>query len=335
MKNQIYLTLAFCSLLPFSLSRHTFAQTCVSTISQTEGPYYRTPNPETTEMRIGTDAPALTMRGRVVDQNCNPLPWTWVAIWHADLTGAYDNTAPFDRYRATFFTDANGEFAFHTIVCGLYPGRTRHIHWKVDGANTAVLTTQTYFPNVPQNATDGLYNAALLMQETILPDGTHDDFFQFVVPTSGACTGATITANPAPLSVNPGETAVFTANGAGSTPRTYRWYRDGVEIANGARFAGAYTASLTITNVQASDAGAYTCRSGNSCGSQLSTAAALDVLGACPADFDGNGVVDAADLSTMLGEWGGCKSCNADLDANGQVDAADLSMLLAAWGVCD
>ncbi len=120
--------IALIALTPFAIVHASLSQTCASTIAQTEGPYYRTPNPETTEMRLGTDGPLLNMRGRVVDQNCNPMPWTWVAIWHADPTGAYDNVAPFDRYRATMFTDENGEFVFHTIVCGLYPGRTRHIH---------------------------------------------------------------------------------------------------------------------------------------------------------------------------------------------------------------
>lgn len=311
------------------------AQTCPSTISQTQGPYYQSPTPETTELRIGTDGPRLDMRGRVVDQNCNPLAWTWIAIWHADPTGGYDNTAPFDRYRANFFTDANGEFVFHTIVPGLYPGRTKHIHWKVDGANTAVFNTQTYFPGVPQNATDGIYNPALLIEQTILPDGTYDGFFQFVIPTSGTCTGATIIAQPVALTVQPGATATFTANGAGSTPRTYRWYRDGVELANDGRISGAYSASLVIANTGAADAGVYTCRSANSCGNQLSVGAPLTVAGGCPTDLDGDGVVGGADLSAMLVQWGACKGCEADVDADGSVGASDLSILLATWGSCD
>jgi hypothetical protein len=52
----------------------------------------------------------------------------------------------------------------------------------------------------------------------------------------------------------------------------------------------------------------------------------------CPADIDGNGTVDAADLSAVLGNWGG--SGVGDLDGNGVVDAADLSTILGAWGAC-
>jgi hypothetical protein len=52
----------------------------------------------------------------------------------------------------------------------------------------------------------------------------------------------------------------------------------------------------------------------------------------CPADLDANGSVDAADLSALLGNWGG--SGTGDVDGNGSVDAADLSALLGAWGPC-
>ncbi|MCE2884316.1 MAG: M12 family metallo-peptidase [Planctomycetaceae bacterium] len=51
----------------------------------------------------------------------------------------------------------------------------------------------------------------------------------------------------------------------------------------------------------------------------------------CPADRDGNGAVDAADLSSVLSAWG---TAAGDIDGNGTTDAADLSTLLAAWGAC-
>ena len=309
-------------------------QTCTATPAQTEGPYYRTPNPETTFMRRGTDGPLLRLAGRVVDTNCNPIPWTWVAVWHADPAGAYDNVAPFDVYRATSFTNANGEFAFDTIIPGLYPGRTKHIHVKVDAANTNLLTTQLYFPGVPQNATDGIYSAALELTMSTLPDGTAQGEYQFVLPTAGACTGATIVLNPASTAVAPGGTAVLAVAGAGSTPRTFRWYRDGVQVVNGGRVSGALTDTLTVTGVTAADAGIYTCLSANSCGSQLSGGATLTVVGACPADLDGSGSVDAADLAAVLNGWGSCKGCDADLNADGVVDAADLATVLNAWGPC-
>jgi len=312
----------------------SLAQTCTVTPAQTEGPYYRTPNPETSFMRIGTDGPAFRLRGRVVDLNCNPIPWTWVALWHTDANGAYDNVAPFDRYRATYFTDANGEFAFDTIRPGLYPGRTRHAHVKVDAASTAMLTTQLYWPGEPGNASDNFYNPALLMTVTTQRDGTTEGFYEFRLPIAGACTGATITANPASITVEPGATATFTAAGAGSTTRTFRWYRDGELLANDGRISGATTSTLVISAVTVDDAGSYTCASLNSCGSQVSAAATLTVPAQCPADLDGNGEVAGSDLATRLATWGRCKACAADLDGNGEVDAADLAAMLASWGPC-
>ena len=52
--------------------------------------------------------------------------------------------------------------------------------------------------------------------------------------------------------------------------------------------------------------------------------------GGNPADLDGNGVVNAADLGRLLGNWGGAGE--GDLDGNGSVGAPDLAILLAAWG---
>jgi hypothetical protein len=55
-------------------------------------------------------------------------------------------------------------------------------------------------------------------------------------------------------------------------------------------------------------------------------------LGAeCPADFDGDGDVDTADLLHLLACWG--TDCG-DVDGDGDTDTADLLALLAAWGEC-
>ena len=56
-----------------------------------------------------------------------------------------------------------GNYTLETVVPGLYPGRTRHIHVKVQAPNGPVLTTQLYFPNEPRNATDGIFDATLVL----------------------------------------------------------------------------------------------------------------------------------------------------------------------------
>ena len=53
----------------------------------------------------------------------------------------------------------------------------------------------------------------------------------------------------------------------------------------------------------------------------------------CPADIDGNGAVDGADLTAILNAWGSANAA-ADIDDSGTVDAADLAAALGAWGPC-
>lgn len=54
--------------------------------------------------------------------------------------------------------------------------------------------------------------------------------------------------------------------------------------------------------------------------------------GGCPADLNGDLVVDAGDLGAFLGAWGSAGP--GDFDGDGEVNAADLSLLLGAWGPC-
>lgn len=60
----------------------------------------------------------------------------------------------------------------------------------------------------------------------------------------------------------------------------------------------------------------------------------IDILAAlsiAPADLDGNGIVDGADLGLLLSAWGECPGCPADLTGDGMVDGADLGQMLSAW----
>lgn len=55
---------------------------------------------------------------------------------------------------------------------------------------------------------------------------------------------------------------------------------------------------------------------------------------ACPADFDGNRVVDSADVALILLDYGACGGCPTDLDLNGVVDSADVALILLDYGPC-
>ena len=53
----------------------------------------------------------------------------------------------------------------------------------------------------------------------------------------------------------------------------------------------------------------------------------------CPADLDGNDLVDSADLGLVIGGWGTSGSV-ADIDGDGVVNATDLGLVIGAWGPC-
>jgi len=54
----------------------------------------------------------------------------------------------------------------------------------------------------------------------------------------------------------------------------------------------------------------------------------------CPGDADGSGIVDFADISAVLANWGqsGLPYRPGDADGSGTVDFADISTVLANWG---
>jgi protocatechuate 3,4-dioxygenase beta subunit len=134
------------------------------TIAQTEGPYFTPNSPERASLvESGMQGTRLVVEGFVVSRSCQPVARALVDFWQCDNAGVYDNSGY--RLRGHQFTDANGRYRLETIVPGLYPGRTRHIHVKVQAPGRPVLTTQLYFPGEAGNARDGIYNRALELDD--------------------------------------------------------------------------------------------------------------------------------------------------------------------------
>jgi protocatechuate 3,4-dioxygenase beta subunit len=103
----------------------------------------------------------LRLRGYVLTTACEPVAGAMMEFWQADDAGVYDNEGY--RLRGHQFTDDQGRYTLETIVPGLYPGRTRHIHVKVQAPNGPVLTTQLYFPDEPENDRDRIFHPALVV----------------------------------------------------------------------------------------------------------------------------------------------------------------------------
>lgn len=151
------------------------------TPAQTEGPYYTPDTPQRTSLlEVGIQGTLLTVVGQVLSTDCQPIAATLIDFWHCDSNGVYDNAGY--TLRGHQFTDENGRYALETILPGLYPGRTRHIHVKVQAPNQPVLTTQLYFPDEPANATDGIYDPRLVMDMTETTSGLQG-VFDFVLQT--------------------------------------------------------------------------------------------------------------------------------------------------------
>ncbi len=125
------------------------------TPEQTEGPYFKPNSPERTDIRGGAAGTKLLLTGTVVTTSCRPVAKALVDVWQADTGGNYDNSG--FGFRGHQFTDAQGRYHIETVIPGLYPGRTRHIHVKVQAPGGKILTTQLYFPGEPRNASDGIY----------------------------------------------------------------------------------------------------------------------------------------------------------------------------------
>jgi len=131
-----------------------------ATVAQTEGPYFKPSSPERTELfEEGMAGQPIELVGLVLSRACKPLAGALLDFWQADDKGRYDNSG--FRLRGHQFSDGEGRYRLRSVVPGIYPGRTRHIHVKVQPRGGSVLTTQLYFPGEPKNRSDGLFRKDL------------------------------------------------------------------------------------------------------------------------------------------------------------------------------
>jgi hypothetical protein len=89
------------------------------------------------------------------------------------------------------------------------------------------------------------------------------------VPTPG--TPPSITTQPQSQTINVGGTAIFSVTASGAAPLTYQWYFNGVILSEET------TATLTLANVTAANAGVYTVKITNAVGEITSDVATLTV----------------------------------------------------------
>ncbi len=122
---------------------------------------------------------AITVAGRVLDEDGSPVRDSLVEVWQCNAAGRYahskdNHEAPLDPNflgHGKFMTDHDGRYRFKTIKPGAYPWgnhenawRPAHIHFSLFGNVYAQrLVTQMYFPDDPLFPFDPIFNG--------IPDG--------------------------------------------------------------------------------------------------------------------------------------------------------------------
>ena len=150
------------------------------TVAQTEGPYFTPRSPRRRVLRTrGMKGTPFLLTGRVLTTRCRPVPNALLDFWQADAAGVYDNRGY--RLRGHQRTDARGRYRLETVVPGLYPRRTRHIHVKAQAPRRPVLTTQLYFRGERANARDGIFVPELLVRNLRKANGRWTASFDFVL----------------------------------------------------------------------------------------------------------------------------------------------------------
>lgn len=161
-----------------------------------------------------------------------------------------------------------GTAQFSVSVAGTNP---MSFQWRKDGVNITGANSATYsISNVQASTHAGLYSvfvsnsagsvtsSAALLTINTLP----------IVTT----TAPIILTQPLSQSVNVGNNVSFSVSVSGTTPISYQWKKNGVDV------AGANNSTFNLTNVQISDGANYSVLVSNSIGNTLSNNAILNVV---------------------------------------------------------
>lgn len=165
--------LAGAAALPWARSQAQRAS--AATPAQTLGPFYprnAAERPGETDAdllkvdgdRVLTRGVPIFLTGRVLDAR-GAVPGAAIELWQCDANAVYHHPAggaesqrdPNFQGYGVAQTDSDGSFRFRTIKPVAYPGRTPHIHVRVQANDGRVLATQLYLPGDPGNARDFLF----------------------------------------------------------------------------------------------------------------------------------------------------------------------------------
>lgn len=158
------------------------------TLQQTEGPFYTPSTPRRRDIRdsfISDDL--LVLVGRVLDSRCQPISGAVLDFWQTDHAGRYDQEGY--RYRGHQYADSKGRFELVTVRPRAYTAmnifRAPHIHVKLQGADTSLLTTQLYLPDAQEtNARDAGFDSSLAVRYIGQDGPVRRAMFDFVLASA-------------------------------------------------------------------------------------------------------------------------------------------------------
>lgn len=131
---------------------------CLTT-SDAEGPYFKENAPfknDLTQDFPNARAERIVVSGYILTDCESSIPAAIIDVWHACPDKEYDMSEKY-RCRAKIKTDKKGFYEFKTFMPPHYPGRPRHIHYKIYAKGYKELTTQLYFKDDPRLENDYLY----------------------------------------------------------------------------------------------------------------------------------------------------------------------------------
>src|SRR3546814_568081 len=163
------------------------------------GPFWRMHSPPVANgesiIRTETEGDPFFMTGRVVDTSGRPIAGAEIDIWHSSPGGLYENEDESQadmNLRGKFTTDADGIFAFRSILPagypipttgvvgqllhaqGRHPFRPAHVHALIFKDGYKTISAQVYFPGDPYIETDVQFGVTrALMGDYVRHDGPH------------------------------------------------------------------------------------------------------------------------------------------------------------------
>ncbi len=225
---------------------------------------------------------------------------------------------PQDAFRCS------GQSVTLSLSATTFQGSPLAYQWRRNGSNIPTATAASYTISAVSAASEGSYDC-------VVSNAFGLTFSEAAFVDVGA--GPSIILQPpAQVIVNSGQPSSIQAFVEGAEPLSLQWQRNGNDVAAGPRIAGVTTQTLAINPVLRADAGQYTLRTTDACGTVSTTAARLRVVDR--GDMNCDGAITFDDIAPFVtalvseasyaAQYPNCERLNADANSDSLVNFADI-----------